>query len=54
MLETIVLIFAMVSFFLSFLIRRANDFVMKKIATSLTLIAWGSLVCGLFLTIEFH
>jgi hypothetical protein len=54
MLETTVLVFAMVLFFLSFLVRRTNDFSMKKIAISLSLIAWGSLVYGLYLTIGVH
>lgn len=44
-----VLMFAMATFFVSFLIGRSNDLDRGKVATYVTLIAWGSLLCGLYL-----
>ena len=45
-----VLIFAIVTFFTSFLLGRINNFDKGKIATYVTLIAWGSLLYGLYLS----
>jgi uncharacterized membrane protein len=45
-----VLIFAIVTFFISFLIGRMSEFDKGKIATYMTLVAWGSLLYGLYLT----
>jgi hypothetical protein len=44
-----ILAFAMMTFFVSFLIGRMNDCDRGKIAAFTTLIAWGSLLCGLAL-----
>ncbi len=54
MMITGVLIFAIVTFFISFLINRTNDFDKGKLATYVTLIAWGSLLYGLFLSKGMH
>jgi hypothetical protein len=45
-----VLIFAVVTFFTSFLLGRIKDFDKGKVATYVTLIAWGSLLYGLYLS----
>jgi len=44
-----VLAFAVVTFFISFLIGRASDFDKGKIAVYVTLIAWSSLIAGLYI-----
>jgi hypothetical protein len=44
-----VLVFAMVTFFVSFLIGRMDTADKGKVATYMTLVAWGSLLCGLYL-----
>jgi hypothetical protein len=44
------LFFAIVTFFLSFLIGRTNDIDKGKSAAYVTLIAWGSLLYGLYLS----
>jgi hypothetical protein len=44
-----VLIFAVVTFFVSFLVGRSNDLDRGKVATYVALVAWGSLLCGLYL-----
>jgi hypothetical protein len=49
-----VLLFAIVTFFLSFLIGRANDVDKGKAATTVTLVAWGSLLYGLYLSKGLH
>lgn len=49
-----VLIFAIATFFMSFLINRTNDFDKGKLATYVTLIAWGSLLYGLYLSKGMH
>jgi hypothetical protein len=49
-----ILIFAMISFFVSFLIGRMKDHDKGKIAAFTTLIAWGSLMYGLFLAKGIH
>lgn len=49
-----VLVFAIVTFFLSFLLGRINDFDRGKVATYVTLIAWGSLLYGLYLSKGVH
>ncbi len=49
-----VLVFAIVAFFLSFLITRTNDLDKGKVATYVTLIAWGSLLYGLYLAKGLH
>jgi len=49
-----VLVFAVVTFFTSFLIARTNDFDKGKVATYITLIAWSSLLCGLYLAKGAH
>ncbi len=49
-----VLFFAVVTFFLSFLIGRANDVDKGKSATTVTLVAWGSLLYGLYLSKGLH
>lgn len=43
-----ILLFAVVTFFVSFLIGRSNDLDRGKVAAYVTLIAWGSLLCGLY------
>jgi hypothetical protein len=54
MLVTGILIFAIVTVIVSFLAGRANDFDRGKIATYMTLIAWGSLLYGLYLSKGIH
>lgn len=54
MMITGVLVFAIVTFFISFLINRTNDFDKGKFATYVTLIAWGSLLYGLYLSKGAH
>lgn len=49
-----VLFFAVVTFFLSFLIGRASDVDKGKSATTVTLVAWGSLLYGLYLSKGLH
>jgi len=49
-----ILAFAMTTFFVSFLIGRMNDHDKGKIAAFTTLIAWGSLMCGLYLAKNIH
>jgi tetrahydromethanopterin S-methyltransferase subunit F len=49
MLVFAVLAFAVVTFFVSFLIGRTNDLDKGKMATYVTVVAWGSLFCGLYL-----
>jgi hypothetical protein len=44
------LIFTIATFLISFLIGRSNDFDKGKIATCVVLIAWGSLLYGLYLS----
>lgn len=44
-----VLAFAMITFFISILIGRTNNFDKGKIAAYVTLIAWSSLIAGLFM-----
>lgn len=44
-----VLVFAIVTFFISLLIGRTNDVDKGKVATYVTLIAWGSLLYGLYM-----
>ena len=44
-----ILIFSVVTFFVSFLAGRSNDLDRGKVATYVTLVAWGSLFYGLFL-----
>jgi hypothetical protein len=48
MLVTGVLIFAMATFFGSFIIGSVSSTDKGKVATFMTLIAWGSLLCGLY------
>jgi len=47
MIALYILIFSVVTLFVSILIGRSRDLDQGKIATYITLIAWGSLVCGL-------
>ncbi len=47
MLVFAVLAFAIVTFFVSFLIGRTGEFDKGKVATYFTLIAWGSMIIGL-------
>ena len=49
-----ILAFAMMTFFVSFLIGRMNDHDKGKIAAFTTLIAWGSLMYGLYLAKNIH
>jgi hypothetical protein len=49
MMVTGVLVFGVMTFFTSFLIGRTNNYDRGKVATYVTLIAWGSLLYGLFL-----
>jgi hypothetical protein len=49
-----VLAFAMVTFFISFLIGRIEHADKGKVATYTTLVAWGSLLCGLYLSKGIH
>lgn len=44
-----VLVFAIVTFFVSFLIGRKGEFDKGKVATYITLIAWGSMIFGLYI-----
>jgi len=46
--------FAMITFFVSFLIGRMNDHDKGRIAAFTTLIAWGSLMCGLYPAKNIH
>jgi hypothetical protein len=54
MLILSILFFAVVTFFVSFLVGRMNDLDRGKIATSMTLVAWGSLLYGLYLSKGLH
>jgi ABC-type multidrug transport system permease subunit len=49
-----ILAFAITTFFVSFLIGRMKDYDKGKIAVFTTLIAWGSLMCGLYLAKNIH
>lgn len=49
MLVFAVLAFALVTFFISFLIGRTNEPDKGKLAAYVTVIAWGSLFCGLYI-----
>jgi hypothetical protein len=49
-----VLAFAMVTFFVSFLIGRIEHTDKGKVATYTTLVAWGSLLYGLYLSKGIH
>lgn len=49
-----ILTFAIMTFFVSFLIGRMNEHDKGKIAAFTTLIAWGSLICGLYLAKNIH
>ncbi len=49
-----VLLFAVVTFFVSFLMGRMNEFDKGKIAAYMTLVAWGSLLYGLYLSKGMH
>ena len=49
MLVFAVLSFAVITFFVSFLIGRTNDLDKSKMATYVTVVAWGSLFCGLYI-----
>ncbi len=49
-----ILAFAITTFFVSFLIGRMKDRDKGKIAVFTTLIAWGSLICGLYLAKNIH
>ena len=49
-----ILAFAITTFFVSFLIGRMKDHDKSKIAAFTTLIAWGSLICGLYLAKNIH
>ena len=44
-----VLAFAVATFFLSFLIGVKGESDKAKVATYVTLTAWGSLICGLYI-----
>ena len=44
-----ILAFAIITFFVSFLLGQIKDFDRGKIAAFATLIAWGSLLYGLYL-----
>jgi len=44
-----ILLFSIASFFISFLVGRMKDQDKGRIAAFTTLIAWGSLICGLYL-----
>lgn len=54
MMVTGVLVFAVVTFFTAFLIGRTNNYDKGKVATYVTLIAWGSLLYGLYLAKGVH
>lgn len=49
MLVFAVLAFSVVTFFVSFLVGRTNDMDRGKMAAYVTVIAWGSLFCGLYI-----
>jgi ABC-type multidrug transport system permease subunit len=49
-----ILAFAMTTFFVSFLVGRMKDHDKGRIAAFTTLIAWGSLLCGLYLAKNIH
>jgi hypothetical protein len=49
MLGTSTLVFAMSTFFVLFLIRSAHNIAKGKMVTFITLIAWISLLCGLYI-----
>jgi hypothetical protein len=49
-----ILAFAITTFFVSFLVGRMKDHDKGKIAAFTTLIAWGSLICGLYLAKTIH
>jgi hypothetical protein len=49
-----VLLFAVVTFFVSFLMGRMSEFDKGKIAAYMTLVAWGSLLYGLYLSKGMH
>jgi hypothetical protein len=49
-----VLAFAVVTFFISFLVGRTNDFDKGKIAAYVTLVAWSSLIAGLYMGRTIH
>lgn len=44
-----VLVFAIVTFFVSFLIGRTGECDKGKVGTYITLIAWGSMIFGLYI-----
>jgi hypothetical protein len=44
-----VLVFSVVTFFLSFLIGRTRDFDRSKIASYVSIIAWSSLLFGMYI-----
>ena len=54
MIAFAILIFAVMTFFVSFLIGRMKDHDKGKVAAFTTLIAWGSLMYGLFLAKNIH
>lgn len=47
MLVFSVLAFSIVSFFVSFMIGRKSDMDKGQAATYISLVSWGSLICGL-------
>jgi hypothetical protein len=49
MLITSVLVFAMSTFFISFILGNTTKGDKGKVAAFMTLIAWGSLLCGLYI-----
>ncbi len=49
-----ILAFAMMTFLVSFLIGRMKDHDKGRIAAVTTLIAWGSLLCGIYLAKKIH
>jgi uncharacterized membrane protein len=49
-----VLFFAIVTFFLSFLVARTSDGDKGKFAATVALVAWGSLLYGLYLSKGLH
>ncbi len=49
-----VLSFAVATFFVSFLLGRSNDLDRGKVAAFVTLIAWGSMLCGLYMAKIVH
>ncbi len=44
-----VLVFAIITFFVSFLIGRTGEFDKGKVAAYIALIAWGSMIFGLYI-----